>query len=280
MDSMQNEQRPVTVEIAGVTAKILCRFRENYEFLLPYQTEKAPAFTVEITPEDVAFSLAHLGRYFGERSAPYSDSFLENVSIQNVLSKKLLEYDVLALHGSALCMDGEAIIFTAKSGTGKSTHARLWRETFGERVWMINDDKPMIRLENGKAVVYGTPWDGKHHLSRNASAPLRAVVKLERDERNRIEPMNRADAFQLLMTHGAVTRRGPMKLSGAAKLRAMALETALLDAAAFYRLGCNVNPDAARIAWEGIRKNQGNPRENGFAIDHHEEKGGYRDGNV
>ena len=254
MESMQNERQPITVEIAGVTASILCGFRENYEFLLPYRTEKAPAFTVEITQEDIDFSLAHLEKYFGKRSVPYSDVFLENVSIQNVLSRRLLEYDVLALHGSALCMDGEAIIFTAKSGTGKSTHARLWRETFGDRVWMINDDKPMIRIENGKAAVYGTPWDGKHHLSRNASAPLKAIVKIERDTENHIEPMNRADAFQLLMTHGAVTRRGPMKLSGAVKLRAMALETALLDAAEFYRLGCNMDPDAALVAWKGMGK--------------------------
>lgn len=280
MESIHNEQHPITVEIAGVTARILCRFPENYEFLLPYQTEKAPAFTVELTPEDIDFSLTHLRRYFGERSAPYSDSFLENVSIQNVLSKKLLEYGVLALHGSALCMDGEAIVFTAKSGTGKSTHARLWRENFGDRVWMINDDKPMIRLENGKAIVYGTPWDGKHHLSRNASAPLKAIVKLEREAENHIEPLERADAFQLLMTHGVVTRRGPMKLSGEAKLRAMALETALLDAAAFYRLGCNMDPDAARTAWEGIRKNQGNPRKTGFTIDYNAEKGEYSDGDV
>ena len=83
---------------------------------------------------------------------------------------------------------------------------------------MINDDKPMLRIREDGADACGTPWDGKHRLSRNASAPLRAIVKLERAEENRIEPMNRADAFQLLMTHGAVTRRGPMRLSGAVKL--------------------------------------------------------------
>ena len=260
METMQNEIRPVTIELAGVSAEILCRFPENYEFLLPYQTEKVPAFTVEVTPEDDAFSIEHLTRYFGRRARSFSGASLENVSIQNVLTRRLLEYNVLAMHGSALCMDGEAIIFTAKAGTGKSTHTRFWRETFGERVWMINDDKPMIRLENGRALVYGTPWDGKHHLSRNASAPLRAIVKLERDEENRIAPMNRADAFQNLMTHGVCTRRGPMLLSGAAKLRAMALETALLDAADFYRLGCRPEPEAARVAWEGMQSLRGSSR--------------------
>lgn len=128
--------------------------------------------------------------------------------------------------------------------------------------------------------MYGTPWDGKHRLSRNASAPLKAIVKLERDTENHIEPLERSDAFQLLMTHGAVTGRGPMKLSGAAKLQAMALETALLDASAFYRLGCNMEPNAALIAWEGMRNNQGNPRETGFTIDQDSKKGVQSDGKV
>ncbi len=277
---MQDKPMAITVEIADVTARILCRFTENYEFLLPYRTEKDPQITVDITPEDIEFSIAHLVRYFGEQPEPYDDAFLENVSIQNVLGRRLLDFDVLALHGSALCMDGEAIIFTAKSGTGKSTHARFWRETFGDRVWMINDDKPMIRLENGRAVVYGTPWDGKHHLSRNASAPLRAIVKLERDAENHIGPMDGPDAFQLLMTHGVVTRRGPMRLSGAAKLRAMALEEALLDASEFYRLGCGPEPDAARVAWEGIFKDRLIPRETVFAIDQKEKKEEPGDGRV
>ena len=78
-------------------------------------------------------------------------------------------------------MDGEAYIFTAVSGTGKSTHAMLWREVFGERVRMINDDKPLIRITpEGKAVVYGTPWDGKHHLSKNSAFPLKAICWLTR----------------------------------------------------------------------------------------------------
>ncbi len=277
---MKEEKKPVTVEIAGVTARILCRFPENLRFFLPYQTEKAPVIHVEITPEDLAFSLSHLARYFGEPSVPYDDAFLENVSIQNVLSRQMLEFNVLAIHGSALCMDGEAIIFTAPSGTGKSTHARFWREVFGDRVWMINDDKPMIRVEDGRALVCGTPWDGRHRLSRNASAPLRAIVKLERDTENHIGPMNRADAFQLLMTHGACTKRGPMRLSGAAKLRAMALETALLDMADFYRLGCSMERDAARVAWEGIRKLHGISRQKAFSADHSGKKEEDRDGSA
>ena len=81
-------------------------------------------------------------------------------------------------------MDGAAYLFTAPSGTGKSTHTRLWREVFGDRVWMINDDKPMLRISENLVTAYGTPWNGKHHISRNASAPLKAIVQLNRGKEN------------------------------------------------------------------------------------------------
>ena len=135
-----------------------------------------------------------------------------------------------------------------QSGTGKSTHARLWREVYGGRVWMINDDKPMLRLIDGKAYVYGTPWNGKHHLSTNAGAPLTAIVLLERDETNHVEPMSPADAYTMLLRHVY-----HFKSTGSAA-RVMDLETQLLTAVRFYRLGCNTDPDAARLAYEGILK--------------------------
>ncbi len=248
---MRNELLSVNVRIAEVPARILCKYRENYERLLPYETDEEPAFTVEITEEDIAFSLSLLESWFGKRKRPYEEHYLEDLSIQNVFSKKMLDHNVLMLHGSALCMDGEAYIFTAPSGTGKSTHTRLWRETFGDRVWMINDDKPMIRIENGKATVYGNPWDGKHHLSRNASAPLKAVIWLKRDAENHIEPLKKSDIFPVLMVQGAWSKRGPQKM------QAIQLEIKLLDTVAFYVMGCNMDPEAARIAWQGM--NEGIP---------------------
>ena len=117
------------------------------------------------------------------------------------MAEKLIEKGVLLVHGSALCVDGQAVVFVAPSGTGKSTHARLWREVYGEQIWMINDDKPMLKIEGDQVLVYGTPWDGKHHLSRNASAPLKAMVHVKRSESNAIMPLNRADAFPVMMKY-------------------------------------------------------------------------------
>lgn len=244
---MTDETFVITVKLAGVPAKVRCRYQKNHEFLLPYSADEREAFTVEPTEADLQFARSLLVKSYGEPVNPYPGDVLENMAIHNVLSWKLLSYNVLLLHGSALCMDGEAYIFLAPSGTGKSTHTRFWRETFGDRVWMIDDDKPMVRIENGRAVVYGTPWNGKHRLGRNASAPLKAIVWLTRGTENTIERLEKADFFPMLLYQTAWRRTAEVKP------QVLRLETALLNAAAVYRLSCNLDPDAARIAWEGMR---------------------------
>ena len=237
------------IELAGVPIRVSCRFRENREFIKDYLTEEEERFTVEPSADDLAQMQADFDRMDQAEGIPKhqrAEAFLENNAIHALLAEKLVQYDVLLMHGSALCMDGAGIIFTAKSGTGKSTHARLWREAFGDRVWMINDDKPMLRIEETGVTVYGTPWDGKHHLSRNASAKLKAIVNLTRDESNHISPMSRADAFPVLMKQCFVSR------NPATMARIMDLEKRLLNAVDFYTLGCNMERSAARVAWEGL----------------------------
>ena len=191
-----------TVSLADVPIQITCRCMENRDFLKEYLTGQAALFSVEPGEEDLERIREGLRQTdAGGDLAPehFPDCFLENNAIHALIAEKLIDYHILLMHGSALCMDGKAYIFTAPSGTGKSTHARLWRETFGDRVWMINDDKPLVRIEGGTARVYGSPWDGKHHLSRNASAPLKAVLRIVRSEENRLEPMSKADALQMLL---------------------------------------------------------------------------------
>lgn len=237
------------IEIAGTPFELRCQYAENRAFFEAYRTEKAPLFSIAPAPADRAAAQAGLDRMAeaeGKAAVRCSEAFLENNAIHALLAEKLTAYHVLLMHGSALCMDGEAYLFTARSGTGKSTHARLWREAFGPRVWMINDDKPMLRIGEGGVTVYGTPWDGKHHLSRNASAPLKAVVKLERGAENRIEPMTEKDALLLVHQQAYVSPNpGTMK-------RIVEMETELLRHAAFYRLQCSMEPEAARVAWRGM----------------------------
>ena len=96
---------------------------------------------------------------------------------------------ILMVHGSAVAVDGVGYIFTAACGTGKSTHTRLWREVFGSRAVMINDDKPFICLDGAAVMVCGAPWSGKHGLDTNTELPLGGVCLLERGKDNRIRPL-------------------------------------------------------------------------------------------
>lgn len=239
-----------SVELAGVPVEIRCRYQENRIFLREYLTEKEPFFSIVPGEEDLLRTQENFDRMDRAEGIPphrREDGFLENNAIHGLLAEKLTEYGVLLMHGSALCMDGEGYLFTARSGTGKSTHAQLWREVFGERVWMINDDKPMLKITNESVTIYGTPWDGKHHLSRKASAPLKAIVKLERDTVNHIEPLSKADAFPVLMQQAFCSQK-PSTMA-----RILELEKILLDRVAFYTMSCNIEPEAAHVAWKGMQ---------------------------
>ena len=92
---------------------------------------------------------------------------------------------VILFHGSAICVDGRTYIFTAPSGTGKSTHSRLWRELLKEHeVVMVNDDKPFLKVKEGCVTAYGSPWMGKEGLGCNMSAPVEAICSISQGTRN------------------------------------------------------------------------------------------------
>lgn len=239
----------IRVALAGVPAEVVCRCPENEAFLAAYRTEQAPVFRV--APGEADLAAARAGFERSDRTAgrpvrPCREDLLENAAIHRLLAEELAQRGVLLMHGSALCMDGEAYVFTAPSGTGKSTHARMWREAFGDRVWMINDDKPMLRVGAGGVTVHGTPWMGKHGLGRNASAPLRAIVSLSRDSTDHIAPMPKQDAFALLL------RRSLTSENRAVMQAIVALEAEIVAAADFYRLGCTPTVEAARTARAGM----------------------------
>ncbi len=237
------------IEIAGIPVEVQCRYSSNEAFFREYLTDKTPAFSITPTAEDLEMIRRELARADGAEAHTGDErpeQTLENHAIHFLLAEKLLEYDVLLLHGSALSMDGQAYIFAAPCGTGKSTHARLWREVFGDRVTMLNDDKPLLRITGGGTVVYGSPWNGRHCLSSNVCAPLRAIAFLNRSTYNDVAPITKAEAFPLLMRQAFFSRK-----PGLAE-RIVALGKTLLETTPFYRLNCNTDPEAAITARDGM----------------------------
>lgn len=130
---------------------------------------------------------------------PYMET-LENAAYLGsgaLFARHLLRFQGTYLHASAVMLDGRAYLFSANSGTGKSTHTEKWCRLFGATY--LNDDKPALRLVNDVWMAYGTPWSGKHDLSTPAGVPLGGIAFLRRGEENAIRPMTAAEAVPHLV---------------------------------------------------------------------------------
>ena len=168
----------------------------------------------------------------------------EGTVVFTKICKKVLEScDGLFFHSSSLSLDGEGYLFTALSGTGKSTHTAFWRELFKDRVTMINDDKPLIRKIDGKFYVCGTPWMGKANIGTNMIAPIKAVYVLCRGEENRAEPVSPSKVFRELLEATLL----PEKRENTAKL--LELYDELFSSVKLIKLSCKPDIEAAKVAY-------------------------------
>lgn len=127
----------------------------------------------------------------------------------------LIDYDGLMLHASAVELDGKAYLFSGPCGMGKSTHTGLWRQIFGEKAQIFNDDKPALRREDGRWYAYGTPWCGKDGINQNKRVPLAGICFLKRGQENVIRRLGEKDAighvlYQTLRRFGTVERLEPL----------------------------------------------------------------------
>jgi hypothetical protein len=177
------------LKIAGHTAAVTSLFESTPQYFRAYLTEEAPAFSVTVTRENIDFEQSDLlaeAHRDGFKPRVFTDPFLERAAIQRAFAEFLFSHNTLLFHGSAIAVDGAGFLFTAHSGTGKSTHTRLWREVFGERAVMVNDDKPFLELAEGVIWLHGSPWSGKHGLDANIRVPLRGICVLERGAENSI----------------------------------------------------------------------------------------------
>lgn len=111
----------------------------------------------------------------------------------------ILYHEGIVIHASSLAWKGKGIMFSAPSGTGKSTHARLWQDCFGPEVLMLNDDTPAVRFRDGKPYIFGTPWSGSSVNYCNSRAPLTAIVLLEQAPGNSIRELSTHETVSMMM---------------------------------------------------------------------------------
>lgn len=174
------------------------------------------------------------------------EGYIENICLYREICKKIVHHNAMLIHSAAVAVDGKAYLFSALSGTGKTTHVKLWLEKFGERALVINGDKPIIREKGGILTVYGTPWCGKEGINTNIGAPIEGICILKRGEENWIERISKIDALSELMGQ-------TIKLDEpSATLKALDMLDKIIMNIPVYRLCCNMNPEAADVAYSGM----------------------------
>lgn len=195
-----------------------------------------------VAEPDITMIGTHHGYHKAHSYLTYEDA--EYINTCREFYYKLLDFDGMMIHSSCVVVDDKAYLFSAASGTGKSTHTELWLKKFGDRAYILNDDKPAVRLIDGVWCACGTPWSGKYDISKPACVPLAGIAFLNRDTTNHIErytgPMV---AFELMNQ----TLRHDKKID-----KTMDVVSRLIAAVPVWKLFCNMDPAAAEVSYNAM----------------------------
>lgn len=236
-----------TVQLAGINIQICSVFSQTKMAFVDFLTNEKYKYCINITMQRIEFERETLQNIYPHKT--FEDVEIEINTLYREIPKVLIKENVILLHGVLIAMEQKGYIFTAPSGTGKSTHAMLWKKFFGERVDILNGDKPLLKLSKDGVYAYGSPWKGKEMLGSNNRIKLYNICNLQRGSNNCIEKVD-FDAKSLFWLIEQTQIKG--------------LESTIInrirwfkDAARFislYDLKCNISEEAVKVAFSGMNR--------------------------
>lgn len=236
---------PFTIGIAGLTADLHPLYEYSHHFCREYLVP-APEGGADIravsSPQAIAAEQ--------EAGCKIPDDRAEPLCLYRQIAERLPAFDGFVFHGAAIEYEKSAYLFTAPSGTGKSTHIRLWQQYLGEKVAIVNGDKPVLRLSENGVNVCSTPWAGKEGWQRNCIVPLGGWCILRRGETDRIQ---RADPAQCL---DELLHQVYLPKNGAMLGRTLELLDQVCRRVPLFILECTMKEDAVRTAFEAMTGNR------------------------
>lgn len=173
---------------------------------------------------------------------------LDYMYARELFLERLLDFNGLVLHSSSVVYENKAYLFSAPSGTGKSTHTGKWLELF-EGAYILNDDRPTIRVLDDDIYAYGTPWAGSTNINKNAKAKLQGICFLQRSDENWIKPMDSQMAV-IRMLHGT-----SVNLQKENMVKQLEIIKQIINRIPIWEMGCNPTVDAAKKAYITMSKN-------------------------
>lgn len=235
------------IRLADVNIAVNSIYDEVFGLCRDYLTDGAPEFCISPAPADIELErVKNIREAETEGIIPvdYPDSYLETLAVYRKIATQMLERDTFLLHGAVVAVKDRAWLFTAPSGTGKTTHIRLWLDNI-EGSYVVNGDKPLVHIGED-VTVYGTPWAGKEGWQKNVGVKLCGIVFLERGAENSIKHTTLSQVLPTLIQQSY----RPNDKSGVEKT--LALIVKLGSRIPLYRLQCNMLPEAALTAYNTL----------------------------
>lgn len=228
------------VKLAEQNVKISSDSEQLKGFFKDYIVEcDNPDFEINWTEDEV-------WREHNSSTESFSFDYLETLIALRKISEIFPHKNTLLFHGACISYKGKAYLFAAPSGTGKSTHIRLWRKYIGSDVGIVNGDKPFISFHSDHPIIHGTPWAGKEHWEKNCSFPLQNICFIKQGTKNTIRKTSILESLPLLLTQIYM----PQEEGAAGKT--LSLIDLLIKKVPMYLLECDISEEAVRTSFEQL----------------------------
>ena len=231
------------IEIAHTVFEINAFNESTKRYCSDFLSDKESDYVIDMTKEDLENET-----HIQEDGKVYANE--EISALYRKIANIFIENDVMIAHGSSFKVNNCGFLVTARSGVGKSTHVNLLERYIGDDFKYINDDKPLVKV-NDDIIIYSSPWNGKERRGSNTKAPLKAVFFLNRSLDNTYKPIINKEEIYIRLLSQIYLPRDKDK-----REKALKIVDALLKKINFYEINVNKELESAKMTYEEIIQNE------------------------
>ena len=237
MDIMKKD---FTIRIADLVIELHTISSRTCILCMDYLQNDTPDIQITVSKEDVEREFLDSG--FVRRGLVS----IENAAAYRLIAEKVLDYGIILMHGAVIAVDGVSYMFSAPSGVGKTTHVKLWLQNVKDS-YVVNGDKPLIKIKNDVLIACGTPWAGNEHMYTNTMVPLKSIIFLERSDKNHIERIPFSKAYPYLIQQSYIPKNTELGK------KALELLSNMYGKVSFWQFKCNnFQPDCFATSYDAL----------------------------
>ena len=231
-----------SIKIANIVLLINAFNKTTKRYCDDFLCDEKPEYEITMTEEDLKNEVTE-----GSNGKVYVNE--EISALYRKIADLFVDLGIIVFHGSSFKVNGYGFIVTARSGVGKSTHVKLLEQYIGDAFSYINDDKPLVNINN--MFVYSSPWNGKERRGNNTSAPLKAVIFLNRSLDNTCRKIVNKEEIYVRLLSQIYLPKEKVK-----REKALKIVDILLQNLNFYEINVNKDIESAKMTYEEIIKNE------------------------